>query len=103
MRSNWIKPLVLAMAVVTLVGCATDKEQLLTHGGQSMQDIWQQEAGDGGSGQVARRRLLDARQTLRRPLQRTDLAEAPSEQSRYTRTASNEIYRQFHRLPIPIW
>ncbi|MGX0954892.1 conjugative transfer region lipoprotein (TIGR03751 family) [Pseudomonas viridiflava] len=101
MRSNWIKPVVLAMAAVTLVGCATDKEQLLTHDGQSMQEIWQQEAGDGGSGQVAGRQLLDARQTLWRPLQEADLAEAPSEQSRYTRTASNEIYRQFHRLPNP--
>jgi conjugative transfer region lipoprotein (TIGR03751 family) len=26
---------------------------------------------------------------------------APGEQARYTRTAANEIYRQFHRLPNP--
>lgn len=68
-----------------------------------MMDIWQQNAGDGGggAGQVARRQLLDARQSLRRPLTEADVEAAPTEQMRYTRTARNEVYRQFHRLPNP--
>lgn len=45
--------------------------------------------------------LLDARQTLRRPLTDTDMQAAPGVQTRYTRTAQNEIYRQLHRLPNP--
>ena len=68
-----------------------------------MMDIWQQETGGGGSGtgQVARRQLLDARQSLRRPLTDADVQAAPVEQMRYTRTARNEVYRQFQRLPNP--
>lgn len=101
MRSNWTNALVLALTVGALTGCATNKEDLLTHGGRTMQDIWQQEGGDGGTGQVSRRQLLDARQTPRRPLLEADIAAASVEQARYTRTAANEIYRQFHRLPNP--
>src|SRR3546814_20330157 len=48
-----------------------------------------------------RRQLLDARQSLRRPLTEADVQAAPAEQTRYTRTARNEVYRQFHRLPNP--
>src|SRR3546814_10949068 len=48
-----------------------------------------------------RRQLLDARQSLRRPLTEADVQAAPAEQMRYTRTARNEVYRQFHRLPNP--
>ena len=107
MRSNSIKGLVLALAVAVLGGCATSKEELLTHSDRTMMDIWQQETGGGGSGtgQVARRQLLDARQSLRRPLTeanvRADVQAAPAEQVRYTRTARNEVYRQFQRLPNP--
>ncbi|HBO0859747.1 TIGR03751 family conjugal transfer lipoprotein [Pseudomonas aeruginosa] len=104
MHSNWTKPLAVALAVAVLAGCATRKEDLLPHGGRSMQDIWQQEAGDGvggGAGQVARRHLLDARQSLRRPLGDVDVQAAAAEQARYTRTAANEIRSQFHRLPNP--
>ena len=65
MHSIWIKPLLWVAVVTTLAGCATSKEELMPHGGRTMQDIWHQQAGDGGSGQVARRQLLDARQHLR--------------------------------------
>ena len=92
--------LALALAVVVLGGCATSKEKLLPHGSSTMMDIWQQEAG-GGGGQVARRQLLDARQSLRRPLTEAHVEAAPAEQMRYTRTARNEVYRQFQRLPNP--
>lgn len=50
---------------------------------------------------MARRQLLDARQSLRRTLTEADVEAAPTEQMRYTRTARNEVYRQFHRLPNP--
>ncbi|KTB95173.1 conjugal transfer protein [Pseudomonas syringae ICMP 11293] len=104
MLSNLTKGLALALLLALLGGCATNKEDLLTHGDHTMMDIWQQEAGDGavgGAGQVARRQLLDARQSLRRPLTDADVQAAPAEQMRYTRTARNEIYRQFQRLPNP--
>ncbi|EBQ9895291.1 TIGR03751 family conjugal transfer lipoprotein [Pseudomonas indoloxydans] len=102
MRSNLTKGLALALAVAVLGGCATSKEKLLTHSDRTMMDIWQQETGgSGGTGQVARRQLLDARQSLRRPLTDADVQATPAEQMRYTRTARNEVYRQFHRLPNP--
>jgi conjugative transfer region lipoprotein (TIGR03751 family) len=103
MRSNSIKGLALAAAVAVLGGCATSKEELLTHSDRTMMDIWQQETGgaSGGAGQVARRQLLDARQSLRRPLTDADVQAAPAEQMRYTRMARNEVYRQFQRLPNP--
>jgi len=102
MLSNSIKGLALAVAVAALGGCATSKEELLTHGDRDMMDIWRRETGDGGgAGQVARRQLLDARQSLRRPLTDEDTRAAPAEQGRYTRTARNEINRQFQRLSNP--
>ncbi|EMV8752445.1 TIGR03751 family conjugal transfer lipoprotein [Escherichia coli] len=105
MRSNLTnvaKVLVLPLAVAVLGGCATSKEKLLPHGDHTMMDIWNQNAGDGGgASQVARRQLLDARQSLRRPLTDADVQAAPAEQMRYTRTARNEVQRQFQRLPNP--
>ncbi len=103
--NSWAQGLALALAVALLGGCATSKEKLLTHGDRTMMDIWQQEAGDGGgggaAGRNAGRQLLDARQSLRRPLTEVDVQAAPAEQMRYTRTARNEVYRQFQRLPNP--
>ncbi|OGA58505.1 MAG: conjugal transfer protein [Burkholderiales bacterium RIFCSPHIGHO2_01_FULL_64_960] len=96
--------LLLAAATATLCGCATSKDELLTHGGRTMMDIWQQETGGdggGGTGQVARRQLLDARQSPRRPLTDADIQAAPAGQMRYTRTARNDVQRQFQRLPNP--
>lgn len=105
MRSNLTnvaKVLVLPLAVAVLGGCATSKEKLLPHGDHTMMDIWNQNAGDGGdTSQVARRQLLDARQSLRRPLTDADVQAAPAEQMRYTRTAQSEVQRQFQRLPNP--
>jgi conjugative transfer region lipoprotein (TIGR03751 family) len=83
---------VLILAALAATGCATNKDKLLTHDGRTMQDIWRQQTGGGEGGN---RPLLDARQSLRRPLTQAD------EQARYTRTAANEIERQFHRLPNP--
>jgi len=99
MRWNWIKPLMLIAATIALAGCATSKDKLLPHGNQTMQDIWQHNADS--SNQMTTRQLLDARQNLRRPLSEADVQAAPAEQMHYTRTATNEIYRQFQRLPNP--
>lgn len=102
MHSTWTKRLLAAGLVTALAGCATSKDELMPHGGRTMQDIWHQQAGDGGAtGQVARRLLLDARQSLRRPLTAPDVQGAPAEQVRYTRTAANEVRTQFQRLPNP--
>jgi len=97
----WIERLLVVVVVMALAGCATNKEKLLTHGGDTMLDIWNRETGGAAAGGQASRELLDTRQTLRRPLTEADVQAAPDVQARYTRTAQNEIYRQFHRLPNP--
>src|SRR3546814_14584870 len=96
MLSNLNKGLALALAVAVLGGCATSKEKLLPHGDSTMMDIWQTNAGDGGggAGQVARRQLLDARQSLRRPLTDADVQAAPAEQMRYTRSEERRVGKE---------
>lgn len=102
-----------ALSVVTaLAGCATNKDALLEHDGQTMLEIWRQETGGSGDSRASRE-LLDARQALRRPLTAReprserepltapDVISAPRAEASYTRTAQNEIERQFHRLPNP--
>lgn len=96
MRKIWTDGLALLAMTLVLVGCATSKEELLPHDDRSMLDIWNVETGGGTA-----RQLLDARQILRRPLTEVDVQATPAVQARYTRTAQNEIYRQFHRLPNP--
>jgi len=96
MRKIWTNSLTLLAVVLTLGGCATSKDELLPHDDSTMLDIWNVETGGGTA-----RQLFDARQALRRPLTEADVHAAPIVQARYTRTAANEIYRQFHRLPNP--
>lgn len=97
----WTDAATVLLAAALLGGCATSKEKLLPHGDHTMLDIWQAETGGGTGGGPAARQLLDTRQHLRRPLTDADVQVAPAVQERYTRTATNEIYRQFHRLPNP--
>jgi conjugative transfer region lipoprotein (TIGR03751 family) len=104
MRRIWIEAAAL-LAVVLLGGCATSKDELLPHSEHTMLDVWNQETGGGlgngaGGGQAARQ-LLDARQALRRPLTEGAVQGAPADNTTNTRTAANEIHRQFHRLPNP--
>ena len=95
------RALALPLTLVWLLGgCASSKDDLLPHGRHDMLDIWHRETG-GGSGPLAGRRLLDARQSLCRPLTEADVKAAPGLAATYTRTAANEIHRQFHRLPNP--
>lgn len=96
MRKIWIDGLALLAITLVLEGCATSKEELLPHDDTTMLDIWNVETGGGTA-----RQLLDARQALRRPLTEADVQAAYAIQARYTRTAQNEIHRQFHRLPNP--
>ncbi|NAO28897.1 TIGR03751 family conjugal transfer lipoprotein [Pseudomonas syringae pv. dysoxyli] len=84
----------ISLLCMVLAGCSTDKDTLLPHGEQTMQDIWNT-AGSQGTQQ----QLLDARQQMRRPLTQVDLAS--SVQVPYTRTAENEIRSLFPRLPNP--
>jgi conjugative transfer region lipoprotein (TIGR03751 family) len=92
-RRSTPSALTAVVAAIVLVGCATNKEQLLPHGQATMLNIWEQETGRSGS-----RHLLDARQSLRRPLTDVDVR---AERDTYSRTAANEIGRQFKRLPNP--
>lgn len=76
-------------------GCSTSKDELLPHGNNTMMDVWEQGT-SGSSGSSSSRQLLDARQGLRRPLESGE-----TDNAKYTRTAQNEIYSQFKRLPNP--
>ena len=98
MRQISINAFVVLTALATLNGCTTSKEKLLPRDEMTMLDIWNQETG-GGPSTLAGRRLLDARQDLKRPLT-IDPSKAQTYEP-YTRTATNEIYRQFERLPNP--
>lgn len=101
MRRIWTDTVVALLAVMVLGGCATSKDELLPHGDHTMLDVWNQETGgSAGSGRTSRQ-LLDARQGLRRLLTERDVQAAPATNATYTRTAANEIHRQFHRLPNP--
>lgn len=101
MCRTWIDgPALLAITLI-LAGCTTSKEELLPHDDATILDVWNAGTGGNAVGGQAARQLLDARQSLRRPLQAPDRQAAMAEQARYTRTAANEIYRQFHRLPNP--
>ncbi|GHU04907.1 lipoprotein [Betaproteobacteria bacterium] len=102
MFPNWTNPLavLLAAIVLTTLGCATSKDKLLPHGGHTLLDVWNQETG-GGASHASSRQLLDARQSLRRPLTGADVQATPAVNAAYTRSAANEIQRQFHRLPNP--
>ena len=95
--------LALVLAVAALAGCATSKETPLPPGDARVRPAGQRGAGDGGGAaeRNAGGQLLDARQSLRRPLTDADMQAAPAEQMRYTRTARNEVHRQFQRLPNP--
>ncbi len=84
------------LAIALLVSaCSTNKDELLPHGDNTMLNVWEQGT-IGSSTSTTGRLLIDARQGLRRPLEAN-----PAGTSRFTRTAQNEIYSQFKRLPNP--
>ena len=87
--------LAIASFIVLATGCFTSKDELLPHGDNTMMDVWDQGA-NGSGNSTSSRQLLDARQDLRRPLE-ADV----TNNAKFTRTAQNEIYSQFKRLPNP--
>ncbi|CAI07469.1 conserved hypothetical protein [Aromatoleum aromaticum EbN1] len=101
MHRIWTKTAATLIALMVLGGCATSKDKLLPHGDHTMFDVWNQETGGSAGGGQPARQLLDARQGLRRPLTEADVQAVPVTNATYTRTAVNEIHRQFHRLPNP--
>ena len=102
-QQTWTNPLLRLCAglacALTLAACSTSKEEMLPHGEANMLDVWEQGA-TSSIGKSRGRLLLDARQTLRRPIDPQQVASA-NDQADYTRTASNEIHSQFKRLPKP--
>jgi conjugative transfer region lipoprotein (TIGR03751 family) len=95
MQRHSIKCLSWLVLLGTLAGCATNKEELMPHGPNNMLDLWNQSQSGVSAGPI-NRTLLDARMALRRPV-----ADGTPTQHAYTRTAANEIYSQFKRLPNP--
>ncbi|OSR95759.1 hypothetical protein BV330_00084 [Pseudomonas syringae pv. actinidiae] len=88
-----------SFVAVLLTGCSTDKEQMLPHGQNTMMDVWNQGT-TGSAGSTSSRQLLDARSELRRPID-VRASQPLQDGAAYTRTAQNEIYSQFKRLPNP--
>lgn len=86
--------LVLLVSLLFLSGCATSKDELMPTNGVTMQELWKQ----GSTGAMGSQGVVAARGELRRPIPN---GRAVAEQTRYTRTAANEIYSQFSRLPNP--
>ncbi len=85
--------------VLATSGCSTSKEEMLPHGDNNMMDVWNQ-GSSGSGGSAGSRQLLDARQSLRRPLEPSQVRPM-DDNATFTRTAQNEIYSQFKRLPNP--
>lgn len=86
-----MKKLILVTAITLLIGgCSTSKEEMFPHNEQTMLDIWN--AGSGSNN------LFQERGKLLRPLSPDIISE---ELINHTRTAQNEIYNQFKRLPNP--
>ncbi len=97
MRRTWTDILPALALATALGGCATSKDALLVRGDRTMRDIWDAQT----AGQAAPSRLMEARQQLRRPLDSAEQHARHTAQHAYTRTAHNEIQRQFARLPNP--
>ena len=94
MRVNSIKKLgvwgVLALTIV-ITGCSTSKERLLPHGDDTMMDVWNRGTGGSSNGNQQAQQLMDARQSLRRPIDSQDQQRLVDNQMSYSRTAQNEI------------
>ncbi|CCW29093.1 putative lipoprotein [Xenorhabdus nematophila F1] len=76
-----------------LAGCATSKETLLPAGEQTVLAMWQ--------GNKAGHATASARETLRRALTVSERLRELEEPYHYSRSAAQEISRQFPRLPNP--
>jgi len=100
-RLSWIDAGISVLAVLCLTSCATRKEKLLPHGDSTMLDIWTANTAGGLSSVRPSRVLVDARASLRRPLDAPDREVSVVDTRNYTRSAQTEIDRLFVRLPNP--
>jgi conjugative transfer region lipoprotein (TIGR03751 family) len=91
----WTSALSMLCIVAMLQGCATRKETLLPHNGRTMLDLWNAQTGRQGAARA------ETHELQRRPLVDATLRVASDSLVPYTRSAANEIYRQFRRLPNP--
>ncbi|PCF94083.1 TIGR03751 family conjugal transfer lipoprotein [Vreelandella nigrificans] len=98
-RKKLISGIALTFGLSFLSGCATSKNDMWDlDGSPTMQELWQQ-GGTGGVGDdLTQRGLLDTRSELRRGIDDGALID---QRVNYTRSAANEIYSQFSRLPNP--
>jgi conjugative transfer region lipoprotein (TIGR03751 family) len=104
MARGWTNFTVVSVGVtLTLLatGCATRKEKLLPHGRETMLDVWTQNTAGSLAAIRPSRILVDARASLRRPLDAPDREAAVADTLSYTRNAQNEVDRLFVRLPNP--
>lgn len=95
---NYRKLLAAVLAGLLLVGCATSKEELMPYSGQTMEDLWRQSSVGATGDNLSQQALYDSRSELRRAM--TDSV-MTAQRVGYTRSAVNEIYSQFARLPNP--
>lgn len=100
MRRPWIRGTACAVACAALASCATHKDILLPHGPSTMRDVWDAHTSISAPGHPSRA-LIEAREALRRPLTSSEVLTDIGQSAPYTRTAQNEIERQFRRLPNP--
>lgn len=86
-----LKTLILISTFTGLAGCYTNKDKMFPHDNQTMKDIFY------GSGVLGSQQdLLDSRLLLRR-----EIVTPHDQRDPYSRSAVNEIYSQFQRLPNP--
>ena len=90
-RHRWTNYCAVLILALLASACTTSKDELLPHGNQTMMDVWEQ-----GTSGASSRQLVEARQALRRPLEL-----GQTDKNEFNRTAQNEIYSQFKRLPNP--
>ncbi len=89
----------LAMSISLLSGCATSKGDMWdVEGAPAMQELWRQGGASSAGNDLTQRGLLDTRSELRRGIGDGALTDQRID---YTRSAANEIYSQFSRLPNP--
>ncbi|MHB0818463.1 TIGR03751 family conjugal transfer lipoprotein [Stutzerimonas stutzeri] len=88
-------PCWILISLLALAGCSTSSEEMLPRGDTTMMDLWNR------SGSGSKQQLVDARASLRRPLTEQQMQQHPREQATYSRSAENEIYNLFPRLPNP--
>lgn len=84
------KIMIYFIALIFLNGCSTSKQDMFPHNNKTMLYVWQMESGSN--------ELHQERAQLIRPIEQKN---ATDDLINYTRTAQNEIYNQFKRLPNP--